>query len=32
MTQLVALENHELKTQFQRAMTELGIEPISRLK
>lgn len=29
MTQKVALENHDLKTQFQRALTELGIEPIT---
>lgn len=28
MTQKVALENHDLKTQFQRALTELKIEPI----
>jgi len=28
MGQQVALENHDLKTQFQRAMTELRIEPI----
>lgn len=28
MTQRVALENHDLKTQFQRAMEELEIEPI----
>lgn len=28
MTQKIALENHDLKTQFQRAMDELQIEPI----
>lgn len=28
MNQRVAIENHDLKTQFQRAMTELRIEPI----
>lgn len=28
MNQRVAQENHDLKTQFQRAMTELRIEPI----
>lgn len=28
MGQQVALENHDLKTQFQRAMTELKVEPI----
>lgn len=28
MTQQVALENHDLKTQFQRALEELRIEPI----
>lgn len=28
MNQKVAIENHDLKTQFQRAMTELRIEPI----
>jgi hypothetical protein len=28
MTQQVALDNHDLKTQFQRAMQELGIEVI----
>lgn len=28
MNHKVAAENHELKTQFQRAMTELRIEPI----
>lgn len=28
MTQKVALQNHDLKTQFQRALTELKIEPI----
>lgn len=28
MSQRVAQENHELKTQFQRALTELRIEPI----
>ena len=28
MSQRVAQENHNLKTQFQRAMTELRIEPI----
>lgn len=28
MNHKVATENHELKTQFQRAMTELRIEPI----
>ena len=28
MTQRVALENHDLKTQFQRALEELQIEPI----
>ncbi len=28
MNQKVAVENHDLKTQFQRAMTELKIEPI----
>lgn len=28
MNQKVAVENHDLKTQFQRAMTELRIEPI----
>lgn len=28
MTQKVALENHDTKTQFQRAMEELQIEPI----
>jgi len=28
MTQKVAIANHDLKTQFQRAMTELRIEPI----
>lgn len=28
MTQQVALENHDLKTQFQRALEELQIEPI----
>jgi len=28
MSQRVAIENHDLKTQFQRAMTELRIEPI----
>ena len=28
MTQKVAIENHDLKTQFQRALTELRIEPI----
>lgn len=28
MTQQLALDNHDLKTQFQRAMTELGIEVI----
>ncbi len=28
MTQKVAIENHDVKTQFQRAMTELRIEPI----
>lgn len=28
MTQRVALENHDLKTQFQRALEELRIEPI----
>lgn len=28
MNQKVAIENHDLKTQFQRAMTELHIEPI----
>lgn len=28
MGQKVAIENHDLKTQFQRAMTELQIEPI----
>jgi transposase len=29
MTQKAAQENHDLKTQFQRAMTELGIELIT---
>ena len=29
MTQKVAKENHDIKTQFQRAMTELGIELIT---
>ncbi len=29
MTQKVAMENHDTKTQFQRAMTELGIELIT---
>jgi len=29
MNQKVAIENHETLTQFQRAMRELGIEPIS---
>lgn len=29
MTQKVAIENHETQTQFQRAMNQLGIEPIS---
>lgn len=28
MTQRIALENHDLKTQFQRAMDELRVEPI----
>jgi len=28
MNQRVAIENHDLKTQFQRAMTELHIEPL----
>lgn len=28
MSQKVAIENHDLKTQFQRAMTELRVEPI----
>lgn len=28
MTQKIALENHDLKTQFQRALEELHIEPI----
>lgn len=28
MTQQVAIDNHDLKTQFQRAMTELGIDVI----
>ncbi|OGH84601.1 MAG: hypothetical protein A2261_03165 [Candidatus Magasanikbacteria bacterium RIFOXYA2_FULL_44_8] len=28
MSQKAAIENHDLKTQFQRAMTELRIEPI----
>lgn len=28
MNQKVALDNHDLKTRFQRAMTELQIEPI----
>jgi len=28
MTQKTAIENHDLKTQFQRAMEELQIEPI----
>ena len=28
MTQETALNNHDTKTQFQRAMAELGIEPI----
>lgn len=28
MTQKTAIENHDLKTQFQRAMEELRIEPI----
>lgn len=28
MNQKVAVENHDVKTQFQRAMTELRIEPI----
>lgn len=28
MSQKIALANHDLKTQFQRAMTELRIEPI----
>jgi hypothetical protein len=29
MTQRVAVENHETQTQFQRAMRQLGIEPIT---
>lgn len=29
MTQRVAIENHETQTQFQRAMSQLGIEPIT---
>jgi hypothetical protein len=29
MNQQVAIENHETLTQFQRAMRELGVEPIS---
>lgn len=29
MTQRVAQENHETQTQFQRAMNQLGIEPIT---
>lgn len=29
MTQQVAIENHETQTQFQRAMNQLGIEPIT---
>lgn len=29
MTQNVAKNNHDLKTQFERAMQELGIEPIT---
>lgn len=29
MTQRVAVENHEAQTQFQRAMNQLGIEPIT---
>jgi transposase-like protein len=28
-TQQVAIENHDTQTQFQRAMNQLGIEPIS---
>jgi len=29
MNQRVAIENHETQTQFQRAMNQLGIEPIT---
>lgn len=29
MNQKVAVENHETQTQFQRAMSQLGIEPIT---
>lgn len=29
MSQKVAIENHETQTQFQRAMNQLGIEPIT---
>lgn len=29
MSQKVAVENHETQTQFQRAMNQLGIEPIT---
>jgi transposase len=29
MSQRVAVENHETQTQFQRAMNQLGIEPIT---
>lgn len=29
MNQKVAIENHDTKTQFQRAMSQLGIEPIT---
>lgn len=29
MNQRVAIENHETQTQFQRAMSQLGIEPIT---
>lgn len=29
MTQRAAIENHETQTQFQRAMRQLGIEPIT---